>query len=217
MSISLPGFAIMPNALTALLGRRSVSPRRLALPGPCPEELDLMLQAALRAPDHGSLRPWRVIEFPWDQRAALADLFEQEKVRRDALASDEVRERAREHALRPPALLGFIAAPVRNTTTPTREQWLGAGAALGNLLNAAHALGYGAIVLSGERCFDEVLLQRLGVQPHEALCGFVSIGSIRNAPPPFDPKSTDSVRSFWPPTGCRSPSLDREGGPWPGK
>ena len=207
------GSAALSSPLATLLGRRSVSPRRLALPGPTPEELDLMLQAALRAPDHGSLRPWRVIEFPWDQREALADLFEQEKVRRDALASAEDRERAREHALRPPALLGFIAAPVRNATTPTREQWLAAGAALGNLLNAAHALGYGAIVLSGERCFDEVLLQCLGVQPHEALCGFVTIGSIRNAPPAINPKSTEGVRSFWPPTECRPPSLDREAGP----
>ena len=176
-----------------------------------------MLQAALRAPDHGNLRPWRVIEFPSDQREALADLFEQEKVRRDLLASAEDRERAREHALRPPALLGFIAAPVRNATTPTREQWLAAGAALGNLLNAAHALGYGAIVLSGERCFDEVLLQRLGVQAHEALCGFVSIGSIRNAPPALNPKSTDTVRSFWPPKVCRSSSLDLEARSWSGK
>jgi nitroreductase len=191
------GLATIPPALAALLGRRSVSPRRLTLPGPSPADVDLMLQAALRAPNHGARRPWRVIEFPLDQRAALADLFEQEKLRRDVLASAEDRARAREHALRPPALLGFIAAPRRNARIPSREQWLGAGAALGNLLNVAHALGYGAIVLSGERCFDEELLRRLGVQPDEALVGFVSIGSIREAPPTVVRQSTDTVRSFW--------------------
>ncbi|MFS2053738.1 nitroreductase family protein, partial [Variovorax sp. CT11-76] len=49
--------------LEVLLTRRSVSPRRLQPPGPNPEELDGLLQAGLRAPDHGALHPWRVIEF----------------------------------------------------------------------------------------------------------------------------------------------------------
>jgi len=43
-----------------------------------------------------------------------------------------------------------------------REQWLAAGAAPGNLLNAAHQLGFGAIVLSSERCFDPALHSALG-------------------------------------------------------
>lgn len=67
---------------------------------------------------------------------------------------------------------------------PLREQCLAAGAALGNLLNAAHQLGYGAIVLSGERCYDDVLARQLGVQPREFLAGFVSLGRVVEVPPP---------------------------------
>lgn len=213
MSDPSPGFETMPSSLAALIERRSVSPRRLHLPGPSLAEIDLMLQAALRAPDHGGLRPWRVIEFPLDQRETLADLFEQEKISRDPLVGAEDRKRAREHALRSPELLGFVVAPLRNARIPVREQWLAAGAALGNLLNAAHALGYGAIILSGERCFNEVLLQRLGVQPHEALAGFVSIGTIREAPLAAAPKSTDTVLSSWLPKQCGSSRSTVEKGP----
>ncbi|WP_428419435.1 hypothetical protein [Methylibium sp.] len=72
-----------------------MSPKRLQSPGPGSSELDLMLQAALRAPDHGSLRPWRVIEFRAAQRAALAQCFEDEKRRRDPLASLDDLSRAR--------------------------------------------------------------------------------------------------------------------------
>ena len=194
----------MPSELAALLARRSVSPRRLAAPGPSRAEIDLMLQAALRAPDHASLRPWHVIEFPAEHRETLADFFEQEKLRRDPLAGAEDRQRAREHAVRPPALLAFVVATRACTKVPEREQWLAAGAALGNLLNAAHALGYGAIVLSGERCFDEILVAQLGVQPHEALVGFVSIGRIREVPPAAAPISMLSVRRCWTPVPCRS-------------
>ncbi|WP_234262969.1 nitroreductase family protein [Hydrogenophaga sp. NFH-34] len=191
--------ALRDDALAGLLGRRSVSPKRLVAPGPDAAALEAMLQAALRAPDHGGLRPWRVIEFPAALRPALADAFEQEKRRRDPMAPAEDLRRAREHAILPPVLLGFVVAPQPRSAVPVREQWLGAGAALGNLLNAAHQLGFGAIVLSGERCHDPVLLRTLGLRHHEYLAGFVSLGTVREAPPPARPASPRSVWSCWSP------------------
>jgi nitroreductase len=80
---------------------------------------------------------------------------------------------------------------------PVREQWLSAGAALGNILSAAHLLGFGAIVLSGERCQDEALRTALGVAAGEALAGFISIGSIAKAPPPAARPPRDLVWSSW--------------------
>ena len=184
-------------ALRALLSRRSVSPKRLVAPGPDLHTLDLMLQAALTAPDHGALRPWRVIEFRAEQRAELATLFEQEKPRRDPLATKVDLLRARDHALMPPVLLGFVVTPHARTKIPLREQWLSAGAALGNLLNAAHQLGYGAIVLSGERCFDLQLTGALGVKADEELVGFISIGTAAKAPPETHRPLSQTVWSCW--------------------
>lgn len=184
-------------ALASLLGRRSVSPKRLGHPGPSLSQIDLMLQAALRAPDHGGLHPWRVIEFRDDQRAALADRFEQEKLKRDPLASALDRRRARDHALRPPVLLAFVVCLRARTKVPVREQWLAGGAALGNLLNAAHQLGFGAILLSGERCFDEDLLKGLGLGADEFLAGFISIGRIVEEPPKAPSVLSARVWSCW--------------------
>src|SRR5581483_2371809 len=45
--------------LTAIETRSSAG--RLAAPGPTQEQLERMLAAAGRAPDHGRLRPWRLI------------------------------------------------------------------------------------------------------------------------------------------------------------
>ena len=160
------------KAVAPLVDRRSVSPRRLGLPGPDAETLSLMLAAALRAPDHGRLRPWRVIEFARESREMLAVLFEQEKLRRDPLTSPQDLARARAHALRPPVLLGFVVSPVMRSPVPVQEQWLCAGAALGNVLNAAHQLDFGAIVLSGDRCFDPILSAQIGVSGDETLAGF---------------------------------------------
>ncbi len=184
-------------ALGALLARRSVSPRRLAPPGPDNDDIERMLQAALRGPDHGGLRPWRVIEVARAERAALAQLFEDEKLRREPAATPLDRTRAREHATNPPMLLVFVVSPKATALAPLSEQWLAAGAALGNLLNAAHLLGYGACILSGERCADETLQSALGLQPHETLAGFVSVGRIGQAPPAATRASPSEVWARW--------------------
>ncbi len=183
-------------AVAPLLGRRSVSPRRLGTPGPDARQLDLML---LRGPDHGRLHPWRVIEFPPARRLPLADAFEAEKRRRDPLAPEDDIRRARHHAIRPPLLLAFVVAPDTRSSVPVREQWLAAGAALGNLLNAAQQLGFGAIVLSGERCFDAELLATLGITGDEQLAGFISMGSVAEAPPAASEVPTGTVWSAWAP------------------
>ncbi|MXN31321.1 nitroreductase family protein [Delftia sp. CH05] len=78
-----------------------------------------------------------------------------------------------------------------------REQWLAAGAALGNLLNAAHQLGFGAIVLSGERCFDPALHSALGLREGEHLAGFISLGSITSQPSPRATVAPSSMRTAW--------------------
>ena len=193
------------SATATLLSRRSVSPKRLGGAGPTHDEMDLIIRCALSAPDHGSLRPWRVIEFPQDARSALAALFEQEKLRRDPLASREDLELAREHATRAPALVGFVVSPQGRTNVPLQEQWLAAGAALGNFLNAAHSLGYGAIVLSGERCHDPILKSALDIQATEFLAGFISLGRIVQVPPARKLPPTDRVRGKWTP---RLPAQD---------
>lgn len=196
--------------LAPLLARRSISPRRLAMPGPDSADIDLMIEAALCSPDHGALHPWRILEFPDHQRAALAALFEHEKLRRDPLApADDIR-RAREHATRAPALLAFIVSPKPRSRIPVREQWLAAGAALGNFLNAAHQLGFGAIVLSGERCFDPGVHAQLGLGDGEQLAGFISLGSTASLPARRAATAPSSMRTAWQPdaTAPAQPILD---------
>jgi nitroreductase len=184
-------------ALQALLARRSVSPKRLGGPGPTPAQLGEIVRAGLRAPDHGGLMPWRVIEFAASDRAALAELFAAEKLRRDPLANADDVRRARAHATHAPGLLAFVVCIRAGVTVPVHEQWLAAGAALGNLLGAIHALGFGGIVLSGDRCSDAVLTRELGLRETEQLAGFISFGRIVNEPPAAPHKELAAVWSQW--------------------
>ncbi len=192
--------------LSTMLARRSVSPKRLCGPGPTRKMLDTIIDAGLRAPDHGGLHPWRVIEFPQSAREVLADLFEAEKRLRDPVATADDLARAREHATHAPVVLAFIVKTERHPLVPQHEQWLSAGAALGNMLMAAHLLDLGAIMLSGERCQDAALREALGVLPIEVLAGFISIGTIAKAPPLAKPVSRDLVWSCWSSTAIPSPT-----------
>ena len=64
-----------PSAEQAIRSRRSVPALQLREPGPSPEQIHSAIDAALSAPDHGLLRPWRFVLIRGEARARLAELF----------------------------------------------------------------------------------------------------------------------------------------------
>ena len=73
----------MPNpTLDLLLARRSVSANSLAEPGPNAAELELILRAASRVPDHKKLVPWRFILFQGEARAEFGKVLAEVCARR---------------------------------------------------------------------------------------------------------------------------------------
>jgi nitroreductase len=137
--------------LALITSRHSVAPKRLVAPGPGPAQLQAIVEAAGCAPDHELLRPWRLIRIAPDQRSALADVFEQSLLERLPDASDSARSQAREKAFRAPELLLAVArlAPAHAGVSDA-ERHVALGAALQNLLLAAHGMGYAAMLTSGQ-------------------------------------------------------------------
>jgi nitroreductase len=58
------------DALELLVNRRSAS--RLAEPAPTGEQLDNIIRAGMRAPDHGTLQPWQFFIIEGEVLLALA-------------------------------------------------------------------------------------------------------------------------------------------------
>ena len=177
--------------LHTITSRHSVSPKKLIAPGPDKAQLLQMIEAAVSAPDHGLLRPWRFVEFPKQSRPALADLFEAALLERQPDADEEARQRARDKAARAPVLLGVIvrldgegvksADPKRERVQP-QDQFASAGAALQNMLILSHAMGFGARVTSGRAVNTNVFHDALGLQENETFLCFLAIGTP-SAPP----------------------------------
>jgi nitroreductase len=184
------------QAIDALLRRRSA--RALTAPAPDAAALELMLASAVRAPDHGRLRPWRFVVVREAGRARFGELLAAHLRRMQPQASPEAVQRERDKALRAP-LIVVVAARVDPAVTkiPAIEQTLSAGAAAGNIMLAAFALGFNAMWKTGGAAYDAVVKQALGLEPADAIVGFLYIGT--EAPPlalPAAGEWRDLVREF---------------------
>jgi len=172
--------AAMNTALQMLLSRQSVGAKHLVEPGPDDEALRTMCDAALRAPDHGALVPFRFAVVRGAARQHLATLFEQA-----ALAGGKSQADARvdaERAQRAPVTVAVLARiDLGHTLVPAHEQWACVGGALTNLLNAAHALGFGGKMLSGAKVRNAAL-QRAFCEPGETLVGWIALGTPAASP-----------------------------------
>lgn len=183
-------------ALECLLGRFSLGGKHLIAPAPDARALSIMTQAALRAPDHGSLVPYRFALIDDDARIRLADLFE-----RVALASGKSAESAaldRTRALEPPLLVAVIARiDIGHPVATAHEQWMAVGGAVSNFLNAAHALGYAGKMLSGVKVRAREVIEAFCL-PGETLVGWMVLGTAAHAPKARQQKpAADLVLQRW--------------------
>lgn len=169
-----------PDALQTLLGRYSVGPKHLLEPGPSREELALMVAAALRAPDHGELMPFRFKRVAGEARQRMADLF---AAAARAAGKDEAGAAMdAERALRPPVTVAVVARiDLGHPQVPAHEQWACVGGALSNFLNAAHCLGYGGKMLSGAKVRDPGITAAF-CAPGEILLGWIALGTPAKRP-----------------------------------
>jgi nitroreductase len=169
--------------LSVLLSRRSASAKLLVAPGPTLPQLQTMIAAAVTAPDHGNLRPWRFIANADEARETLGELFLSAKARLSPDAGPDELQRERERALRAPTLLAVVARVQRHQPrVEERDQYASVGAAIQNVLLAAHAMGYGAIMLSGRKTRDRQLVAALGLTGQEELIGFICLGTLASPP-----------------------------------
>jgi nitroreductase len=176
------------EALRLLLGRHSISPKHLGEPGPTDEELRTVALAALRAPDHKKLVPFRFVVARDGGLQKLADLFADYGRRRGKSGEELDAERTR--ALQAPVVIAVVARiDAQNPVVPAHEQWACVGGAISNALLALHMLGYGAKMLSGVRAADP-LIAAAYCREGEILAGWISSGTARVEAKPradFDP------------------------------
>jgi len=167
-----------PDAIDLLLTRRSGSAKAMKAPGPSRKQIDQILQAGARVPDHGKLFPWRFIIFEGKGRERAGDILAEVMEAEGERAKQVEEERGR--FLRAPLVIGVISCAREAHKVPVWEQELSAGAVCQNILIAATALGFVGNWLTEWYAFHPVVKQQMGLKPGERVAGFIYIGTAKD-------------------------------------
>ena len=180
------------GALEAILARRSVP--RLTEPAPAGDDLHRILEAAAAAPDHGELQPRRFVVLEGAAKDAfgqvLADAYLARIEALGAVPTEGQLTKERTKLGRAPLVVVVAALHRHSEKIPWDEQFAAAAAAAQNALVAATALGYGSMWRTGDAAYDARVKEALGLGPHDAIVGFLYLGTLHEAARP-EPRSPD--------------------------
>ncbi len=160
---------------TALLTR--CSPPKLVEPAPDDAQLEAMFTAAVRAPDHGRLAPWRFLVLRGAAREILADAMAADlRAKRPEAPAEEIAA-ARGKPLRSPLLVVAYAAVREHPKVPAIEQITATAAAVQNLWLQAHAMGFGMLWKTGAAAYSPRVKTALGVAAGDTIVGILHLGT----------------------------------------
>jgi nitroreductase len=185
----------MGDILRFLQQRNSAS--RLVAPAPSKVQLEDILGAALRVPDHAWLRPWRFITIAQERRHAFGALLERRLLARTPNADDAARAKARNAPLRAPLLVVVVVDVAEHPKVPAMEKRLSGACAAYAILLAAEATGFAGMWRTGAAAYDRALFDELGLAASEEIIGFLYIGSRDGAPKPIPPLVATDFVSAW--------------------
>lgn len=182
------------HTLALIEGRQSVG--LLSEPAPDADQLAQAIQAALAAPDHHRLRPWRFIAIHGDARQRMGEVLVEA-----LMASGETDpvqlDRVRAQPLRAPLILLCATIATPHPKVPMVEQVLSTGAAIQNLLLMLHAQGFAAMWRTGALVESAVLKAAFGLWPDDEIAGLVYIGTPAKQMNPRQPLNVADFLSTW--------------------
>lgn len=171
----------MSDVLNSLVERVSVPANLLREPIPTDTELEQIIQAALSAPDHGGLRPWRFLSIAGTARNKLGDIFCEAALIENPELSETEQAAIKQKPLRSPLIITVIAVTKSHPKVPVHEQTHSAAAAAQNILLASNALGFDAIWLTGPFASHRHVCKKLELAEHEQVIAFIYLGTADEA------------------------------------
>ena len=167
------------DAIELLLTRQSTP--RLTAPAPDESQLKVILDAAIRVPDHGALAPWEFIIATGEGLETLADIFVD--AAKASGADEDFVHKAKGMPMRAPMVITVVAKTQAHPKVPVLEQQIAAGCATMAMQQAAFALGLGAVWRTGDFAFDANVNAALGLKADDQIVGFLYIGTPAVAAP----------------------------------
>jgi len=185
--------------LKTLIERKSTPPRLMdENEGPTRDDIQDILRAAVSAPDHGAIRPWRFVIIEGENRAILGQTFANALKTRDREASEEAIQKRLNRPLRAPTVIAILARVVNDRpNVPPIEQIVATACAAQNMLVAANAKGFGAILLTGKNAHDPNVRAFFGLKSDDEIVSFLYLGKPNGEQPSkLRPDPNDFIEEF---------------------
>lgn len=132
-----------------------------------------------------------------EARARFGELLADHLRRTHAQVSEETLQRERLKAFRAPLIVVVAARCKAGVKIPVIEQTLSAAAAAHAMMLAAFALGFNAMWKTGGPAYDAAVKAALGLEPDDAIVGFLYFGTEAAQRARFVPGEwRDLVRDF---------------------
>ncbi|WP_282167493.1 NAD(P)H nitroreductase [Shewanella japonica] len=161
------------DASELLLTRQSTP--RLTLPAPSESQLDFILNAAARVPDHAALTPWEFIIATGDGLDKLAEAFVEDAIAKNKDGAYIAKAKVMPH--RAPMVITVATKQHEHPKVPVLEQHIAAGCATMAMQQAAFSLGLGAVWRTGSFAFSDIVNKALGLNADDQIVGFLYIGT----------------------------------------
>ncbi len=172
------------NILDAITTRQSIGNVK---PDPIPPALiKLLLHAAVQAPNHYRVRPWRFVVLEGHGLESLGEVFAQAFLRDHPEVSSEVLEKEKQKALRAPLVIVVGVDLPSEPKVLEVENICAASAAVENLLLAAHDQGLAAKWRTGNHAQDPLVKEFLGFTPDQTIIALVYLGYPVSPPAPIN-------------------------------
>ena len=158
--------------------RRSVMAKKMSSNPINEKDLNSILQAGIRVPDHGALSPWKLNVIQGKARKKIDEEVILPQFLKKNLESSEMNKEIESRRLqRAGVVIVVLSTPVEHPNIPSWEMQLSSGAVCMNLLSCAQSMGYAAQWLTEWYSYDDHVLSYFGGRVGtDRISGFIYIG-----------------------------------------
>ena len=160
------------------------------------ELIEKLLDAAVQAPNHYKVRPWRFVVLTGEGLNKLGDVMAASQQARHPEYPVDAFDKCRTLPLRAPVVIAVGVDKPSEAKVLEIENVAAVAAAIQNLLLAAHAMGLGAKWRTSEWARDPMVKEFLGFEPDQHIIGFIYIGYPEFIAEPA-PRPSFEDRTVW--------------------
>jgi len=160
------------------------------------ELIEKLLSAAVQAPNHHKVRPWRFVVLTGNARNKLGDVFAASQLDRKPDLPQEALDKTRGLPLRAPVLIAVGVDKPSEEKVHEIENVAAVSAACQNILLAAQADGLAVKWRTGEWARDPTVKEHLGFTADQHLIALLYIGYPEFVAE-YEPRPSFEDRTVW--------------------